>query len=294
MVHAVIHPAEENSSPSGIVSRSGVRTPGLNHSQTAGPVATRHARKTSSWQNFLGLTTALGLAAAVLVAGGAIAWFRASHSAAHLSAAESVDSSNPVRAVRVARPTPSVAGSVVLPANLRPWQTATLNARVSGYLGVWHRDLGARVRLGEVLAEIETPELDQELAQNEALANEAVAATAQAKAERNEAIAELNVAESQWARAKADLELVKSQLARREKLLLTHAISQEEYDTFQRQTEARVADVAAAKSEIAHRRTNLETRAAIIDVREATAKSRQIERAPTAGAVGLQADRGAF
>ena len=275
MVQVVIHPTQENPQKSGVVSRSGAQTPGLKRSQTVGKVAVSTGRKTSASRNYFGLTTALGLAAVVLAVGGAGALYRGSQFSTHRSAATGADATGPVRAVRVARPTPSVAGSVVLPANLRPWQTATLNARASGYLAVWHQDLGARVKAGQLLAEIETPELDQELAQNEALANEAVAATAQAKAERNEAVAELNVAESQWARAKADLELVKSQLARREKLLLTHAISQEEYDTFQRQTEARAADVAAAKSEIAHRRTNLETRAAIIDVREATAKSRQ-------------------
>jgi multidrug efflux pump subunit AcrA (membrane-fusion protein) len=142
-------------------------------------------------------------------------------------------------------------------------------------LGAWHQDLGARVNEGELLAEIETPELDQELAEGKALAREALAAAAQARAELTEAEADLKMAEAQLARIQAETELVKSQLVRREKLLSTRAITQEEYDTFLRQTEARTAEVAAAKADVVRRRANLNTRAAIIEVREATAKSRQ-------------------
>jgi multidrug efflux pump subunit AcrA (membrane-fusion protein) len=177
--------------------------------------------------------------------------------------------------VNVDRPSPAATASVVLPATFRPWQTTTLHARVSGYLKAWHQDLGANVQAGDLLAEIETPELDQELAEGESLAREAAAAAVQAKAERVEAEADLKVAEAQLLRIQADAELVKSQLVRREKLLTTRAIAQEEYDTFFKQTEARVADVAAAKADVARRRANLETRAAIIEVREATAKGRR-------------------
>jgi RND family efflux transporter MFP subunit len=125
------------------------------------------------------------------------------------------------------------------------------------------------------LAEIETPELDQELAEGEALAHEAAAAAVQAHAERIEAQAELKVIEAQLTRAQAEYELARSQLGRRENLLRSRAIAQEEHDTFQRQVEARAADVAAAQSDVVRRRTNLDTRAAIIQAREATAKSRQ-------------------
>jgi multidrug efflux pump subunit AcrA (membrane-fusion protein) len=184
-------------------------------------------------------------------------------------------SNDAVRTVKVDRPSPAATSSVVLPATLRPWQTTTLHARVSGYLKAWHHDLGARVQAGEVLAEIETPELDQELAEGKSLAREAAAAAVQAKAERTEAEADLEVAEAQLVRIQADKELVKSQLVRRKKLLPTGAISHEEFDTFSRQTEARTADVVAARADVARRRANLATRAAIIEVREATAKSRQ-------------------
>jgi multidrug efflux pump subunit AcrA (membrane-fusion protein) len=180
-----------------------------------------------------------------------------------------------LRPVKVERPERAESAGVVLPATVRPWQTTTLHARVSGYLRAWHYDLGAHVKAGDVLAEIDTPELDQELAEAKALAREAAAAAVQANAERTEAEADLHVAEGQLARIQADMELVKSQLARREKLVTNSTITREEYDTFRKQTDARTADVAAAQADVARRRANLATRAAIIEVREATAKSRE-------------------
>lgn len=194
------------------------------------------------------------------------------------AAAESNTTQSPApekKSVSIARPAPATSANVVLPATFRPWQTTTLHARVSGYLTAWHRDLGSEVKAGELLAEIETPELDQELAEGEALAREADAAAVQAQAERTEAQAELQVAEAQLARVQAELDLAKSQFVRREKLLLRKAISQEEYDTFQRQVEARQAELAAAQSDVARRRTSLQTRAAVIQARQAAANSRQ-------------------
>jgi len=179
------------------------------------------------------------------------------------------------RTVTIDRPAAAATDDVVLPATIRPWQTTTLHARVSGYLKGWHKDLGARVNEGELLAVIETPELDQEVAANEALFGEAVAAVAQARAERDEARADLQVAEAQLVRVRSDSELARNQLGRREKLLASRALSQEEYDNALKGLESRTADVAATESDIIRRRTNLETRAAIIDVREATARSRK-------------------
>src|SRR4051812_29363364 len=51
-----------------------------------------------------------------------------------------------LRTVSVVQPSPATSATVVLPATIRPWQTAVLNARVSGYLKAWHVDLGARVK----------------------------------------------------------------------------------------------------------------------------------------------------
>src|SRR5579871_5899919 len=89
--------------------------------------------------------------------------------------------------VSIEKPVRSVTASVLLPATIRPWQTTTLHARVSGYLTAWHYDLGARVKVGALLAEIDTPELDQELAEAQGTVREAIAAAAQARAEHVEA-----------------------------------------------------------------------------------------------------------
>jgi multidrug efflux pump subunit AcrA (membrane-fusion protein) len=217
----------------------------------------------------------VALSLAAIVAAAAVAFYHPWQAISASPVAAEAPAADALRTVSIARPAPVGGANVVLPATLRPWQTTTLHARVSGYLTAWHYDLGAQVKAGELLAEIETPELDQELAEGEALAREADAAAAQAEAERTEAQAELHVAEAQQARVQAEYDLAKSQLVRREKLIQRGAISQEEYDTFQRQVEARRADVAAAQSDVARRRTNLQTRAAVIQARQAAATSRQ-------------------
>lgn len=181
----------------------------------------------------------------------------------------------PRKAVDIQRPAPAGTANVVLPATFKPWQTASLSARVSGYLTKWHMELGDHVQAGELLAEIETPELDQEVASAESSAQEATAGAVQAVAELAEAKADLKVADAQLNRVRAELELSRSQLVRREKLVAGKVITQEEFDAFSREFEARTAVVAAAEADVARRTTNLDTRAAIIDARQSTAKSRR-------------------
>jgi RND family efflux transporter MFP subunit len=55
-----------------------------------------------------------------------------------------------------------------LPGRLEPYSRASLYARVSGYLKSWKVDIGAQVRAGQLIAEIETPDLDQQLLQAKA------------------------------------------------------------------------------------------------------------------------------
>jgi RND family efflux transporter MFP subunit len=57
---------------------------------------------------------------------------------------------------------------LVLPGNVQAYFDAPIYARVSGYLKKWYFDIGAHVKAGDLLAEIETPELDQQLKQAEA------------------------------------------------------------------------------------------------------------------------------
>jgi membrane fusion protein, multidrug efflux system len=54
--------------------------------------------------------------------------------------------------------------SLVLPGQTAAWHASTIYARVNGYVGKWFVDIGDRVKTGEVLALIETPDLDAQLA----------------------------------------------------------------------------------------------------------------------------------
>jgi multidrug efflux system membrane fusion protein len=68
--------------------------------------------------------------------------------------------------VEVAAPAPRSRGvAIELPGRLEAYARAPLFARVSGYVARWHADIGTKVKAGEILAEIEAPDLDQQLFQ---------------------------------------------------------------------------------------------------------------------------------
>ena len=64
---------------------------------------------------------------------------------------------------------------IVLPANVQPYISSPIYARTNGYLKRWYADIGTHVKKGQLLAEIETPELDQQLQQARANLNTAEA-----------------------------------------------------------------------------------------------------------------------
>jgi RND family efflux transporter MFP subunit len=101
--------------------------------------------------------------------------------------------------------------TLALPGSLQGFVQSPIAARANGYLKRWTKDIGSRVQKGELLAEIETPEIDQQLSQ-------AVAARAQAA---------------------SSLALAKSTVERWEALRKKDAVSQQELD------EKRSADVQA-------------------------------------------------
>ncbi|MBN3754741.1 efflux RND transporter periplasmic adaptor subunit [Paraburkholderia sp. Tr-20389] len=76
----------------------------------------------------------------------------------------------------------SAAQALVLPGHLSAYVNAPIYARVSGYLHAWYADIGTHVKTGQLLGEIDTPDLDQQLAQARAdlrnsQANEKLAAS---------------------------------------------------------------------------------------------------------------------
>jgi multidrug efflux system membrane fusion protein len=92
--------------------------------------------------------------------------------------------------------------TLTLPAQLQAFESAGIHSRVSGYLKSWKVDIGAAVKKGQLLAEVDTPDLDQQLAQ----------------------------ARADLATAKANQMLSQSTEARWKNLLAKDAVSQQEYD----------------------------------------------------------------
>ena len=112
--------------------------------------------------------------------------------------------------------------SFVLPGNVTAWTDSPIYARTTGYLTRWYFDIGARVKKGALLAEIATPELDQQLLQAEAdLANaQATASNAHTQAERYQG------------------------------LVSTDAVSRQDTDTFVNQAAATSAAVRSAQANV--------------------------------------------
>jgi RND family efflux transporter MFP subunit len=120
---------------------------------------------------------------------------------------------------------PRVAGtgqSLVLPGTLQGFVQSPISARASGYLRSWKKDIGSKVKAGELLAEIEAPEIDQQLTQ-------AIAARQQAA---------------------SSLALAASTLERWEGLRKRDAVSQQELEE-RRSNEAQArANLAAADANV--------------------------------------------
>ncbi len=126
--------------------------------------------------------------------------------------------------VDVIHPEQGVTGQqLVLPGTIEAYFQAPIYARVSGYLKMWYQDIGAKVTAGELLATIETPDLDQELAQ--AKANLAV--------------------------ADANYRLAQVTAVRWQRLLKSDAVSVQDVDVKTGDAEAKKAAVTAAQANVA-------------------------------------------
>jgi RND family efflux transporter MFP subunit len=114
--------------------------------------------------------------------------------------------------------------TLLLPGTLLGYVQAPISARASGYLRKWHKDIGSRVQQGEVLAEIESPELDQQLTQAIAAREQTASSLALAKStvERWEALRkkdavsqqELDEKRSGYAQAQSNLAAAEANVER--------------------------------------------------------------------------------
>jgi RND family efflux transporter MFP subunit len=104
-------------------------------------------------------------------------------SALAAAAAASADAPPPVQVMQVDLAPPTE--SLTLPGEIRGWYSSTIYARVSGYVAKWIVDIGDRVKKDQVLATIDTPELDAQLEAGQAqfMASEAEVKVKEAEAE---------------------------------------------------------------------------------------------------------------
>jgi RND family efflux transporter MFP subunit len=111
---------------------------------------------------------------------------------------------------------------LVLPGNVEAFDSASIHGQVSGYVQEWRKDIGAKVHQGDILAVVDTPELDQSIA----------------------------VAQSELDKAKANLALAKVTAARWNSLRNTAAVSQQAADEKDSDARAKAAEVEAAQSNL--------------------------------------------
>lgn len=130
-----------------------------------------------------------------------------------------------VRVAKVARSDAN--GGVSLAGSVQPLQETRIYARASGYVRRWLVDIGAQVKKGQVLVELDIPDVDEQLRQAEAAANQARAAIAQAKSQ---------------------LELARTTSRRYATLAPSGVVSQQEVEQYQSSFEVQQANVAAAEA----------------------------------------------
>jgi membrane fusion protein (multidrug efflux system) len=118
-------------------------------------------------------------------------------------------------------------GDLLLPGSIQPLQEAVIYARTSGYVHKYYHDIGDRVKEGELLATIDTPEVDQELRQAEAAGNQSKAMVMQAQTNR---------------------ELAQTTLKRYGALAPSGVASQQELDERQAAFDAQQANLTAAQA----------------------------------------------
>lgn len=111
---------------------------------------------------------------------------------------------------------------IVIPGNMQAFTQAPIYARTTGYVKAWYHDIGSHVRKGDLLAVIETPELDQQLSQ----------------------------AKADLSTAQANASLAKVTADRYQDLIGKNAVSQQDTDNAQAQLRARSTEVTSAEANV--------------------------------------------
>jgi RND family efflux transporter MFP subunit len=111
---------------------------------------------------------------------------------------------------------------LLLPASVMPWADASIYARTSGYVRQWYADIGTHVKAGQLLASIETPELDAHLQQ----------------------------ARADAAMAEADYRFASSTASRWQTMLQTQSVSQQDADAKTSDSDAKRAALQSKQADV--------------------------------------------
>jgi RND family efflux transporter MFP subunit len=176
-----------------------------------------------------------------------------------------------VEVVPVVRSSPK--SELELPGNIQAITEAPILARADGYISSRTVDIGDRVRAGQPLAQIEAPELDEQVRQ-------AKANLVQAQAALDQALANLQ-------QGKADRDLARVTAERWGSLVARGAVSRQENDQYQAQYQARTAAVQALEKAVAVQRSSISAAEANL-ARLQQLQSYRTVRAPFDGVVTLR------
>jgi RND family efflux transporter MFP subunit len=189
-------------------------------------------------------------------------------------AAESQAETRALPVVNVALVERSAAkSSLVLPGNIQAVTEAPVLARASGYIKKRYVDIGDRVAAGQVLAEIDAPEIQQQIRQAKAAVDTAGSAVQQADANLMQGRSNLHLAEvtkDRW-----------------QKLFEKGVVSRQENDTYQAQWAAQQANVQALEKAVAASRSNVAAAEANL-ARLHEMEIYQTVRAPFAGVITVR------
>lgn len=128
-----------------------------------------------------------------------------------------------IATVSLVAPSVVTPATLLLPGRIEAWSRAPLYARVSGYLKRWNKDIGSPVKAGELLGEIDAPDLDQQLRQ----------------------------ARAQLVTARSEMTLASSTAKRWQELSGSQAVSRQE-------VEERLGDLASKRSQVNEAQANVD------------------------------------
>ncbi len=176
-----------------------------------------------------------------------------------------------VEVIEVGRSSPM--SELQLPGSIEAVTEAPILARADGYIKRRMVDIGDRVQAGQPVAEIEAPELDQQLIQAKANLQQTQAALDQALANEQQ--------------GKANLELAKVTASRWASLVVAGVVSKQDNDQYQSQYQAQLAGVQALEKAIAVQRANIAAAEANV-TRLDQMQAYRVVKAPFAGVITLR------